>query len=450
MAPQNRTPAIRKELIMRIILAAIIIVAFVSLPVFGDLAITVPEITVFDQDLTGSFEVFISTDETHSLFAHQTQINLSPASSGITFTSAEMTAAGEHPYVFPGATGMFGWELDNGGTTITVADDIFAGPGPAPSLVNGAGLFKVNFDIAPGTPASVFDVTINTNPDVTGLIDGGFQPLTHTVTNGNIRVEQLQAGSHRLRVDFRERDAGGDGNWGNGRSLLLTYGESGATSGRTDPGINGDASTGWGNEKFKATEIRDYGVYTIGTLFGSGDDMLVRDARELGDTSNVLIETYTNKVFEYPGAWVEGVTWNEGGTLEFTVESADKDYFDGFQIVQKEPGRFLVLEPEHTGVDTTLGVFLDANGEGSLDFDRIGCDWFGGMEVDWWVGPFAGFDLIPSGGAPWSDPDAPIVADMGTIAIMHPHTPEPSSLILLTIVGFGACARRRKLRRGHK
>ena len=419
---------------MKITLTTIVIVASISPVAFAGITITAPNILVSDENLTGSFEVFVDTDgETPAIGVHQTRLTLDPVS-GITFTGAELTV--DHTPILPGSTGLI-WSTADGGATIDVGDS-FAGP---PNLFDGAGLFKVNFDLSPGSPPyPIFNVAVSTNPAETFLLDGAYQPLPHATSDGEIQIEQ--SGPHMLRVELH-----GDavGNWANSRTLLLTYGEEGATSGRTDIGVNGDVTTGWGNDKFAATSVGDFGVYTRGAPFGSGDDMLVRDARPLTDTTaNVLVEAYTNKVLDEPSEWIVGDTWNEGGTLEFTIESSDKTYFDDFQIVQREPGRFL----EHTGAATDLGSILDANGHGSFAFDRIGCDWLGDTEIDWWAGPFASFDLIPPDGVALpEDPDAPISVEPGTFVIGHPHTPEPSSLMVLAIAGFGACARRRKFRR---
>ena len=427
---------------MKTILTTIIIVASISPVALGELTITVPNVLVSDMEETGSFEVFITTDETHTISLHQTRISISPDSSGITFTGVEKTTA--HPYVMPDGEWFYG-TVSPDGATIDVGDIVIAGT--PPSLNDGAGLFKVNFDIAPGQPPyPVFDVTISTDPMLTTLVDGDNNELTYSVDNGEIMIERT--GPHRLRVDLQ---GGAGGNWANETStLLLTYGEIGASSGRADPGINGDVTTGWGNEKFGAPGAAegDYGVYSRSEPFGSGDDMLVQDARALTDTtSNVLIETYTNNVFTKPTEWVPGETWNEGGTLEFTVESDDKTYFDGFRIVQKKPGRFL----EDAGLaNALLGDFLDANGHGVLPFDRVGCDWIGGFEIDWLIGSFASFDLIPPEGTAWSDPDAPLMVEMGSHVISHSPTPEPSSFILLAMAGFVACSRRRKPRGGQK
>jgi len=426
---------------MRTILTAlttIVIVASISPVALADLEITVPDITISEGAETGSFEVFITTDETHTISTYAAQLNLSPGSSGVTFTSVEEPTV--HPYIVPSSTGFFYPVISNGGATIDVGDAFESIP--APDLLDGAGLFKVNFAVNyEELTQSTFGLTINTaSPPVTGLSDGGGVNLPYTARNGVLEVES--PGPHILEVKLRGV-VGGDGNWSPGNetsTLLLTY-ELGATTGRTGPG---DVAIGWGSDKFGATSEGNYGVYTRGGPFGSGDDMLVEDSRPLNDTANVLIETYTNKVFDEPGGWVEGVTWNEGGTLEFTVLSDEKTFFDDFQIVQKEPGRFL----DHAGVDERLGDHL-IDGVGTLDFDRIGCDWIGDTEVDWWIGPFAGFVLSPPTPDAWVNPvDEPLSVEMGTFAIGHPHTPEPSSLMLLAIAGFGACAGRRKSRCG--
>ena len=440
---------------MRVILTTIVIVAFISPAALAGLEITVPDLLVSDAETTGSFEVFLTTGEAHSISTYQIQLNLPrhPVTDipipGIEFTSVGRTT--DHTDLMPTADNLFG-SISADGATIIAGNFVFEGP--TPTLFDGAGLFKVNFEIdrqALGAPPyPVFGVTVNTDPLNTALVDGSNSDLAYTVRDGEIHIDRT--GPHKLQMTLYEKAGGGDGNWGvnEGTVFTLTYGENGASLARTDPNTSGigDAATGWGNEKFRETEERDHGVYSRGTPFGSGDDMLVRDARPLNDTSNVLIEAYTNQVFDQPGMWVVGETWNEGGRLEFEVISDDKTYFDKFEIVQKEPGRFL----EHAGVDTTLGSFM-VNGIGSLDFDRIGCDWLGGTEVDWWIGPFAAFDLIPvlpddTEGDPWSGPDGPISVEAGAFAIGHPHTPEPSSLMLLALAGFGACAGRRKSRRG--
>ena len=427
---------------MRTILTTIIIVAFISPVAIADLTITVPNTLVTDGGTVGSFEVFITTDETHTISSHQTRLTLNPAGSGINFESFEETT--DHPYVFSSSTGNFSGSISEDKATITVGD-LWTDPG-APSLNNGDGLFKVNFTIEPGSPPyPVFDVTVSTDPLQTTLADGGYNVLTHSVDNGEIQIDQ--EGPHRLQVKLRQI-TGSAGNWANEAStLLLTYGEPDATSGRADFGATGDVATGWGNGKFGATSEGDFGVYTRGAAFGSGDDMLVRDARALNNTDNVLIETYTNKVFTQPTSWIPGETWNEGGVLEFEVLSDDKAFFDNFQIIQIEPGRFL-NSPGTPGA-TLLGDLADwSDGEGTLTFGRVGCDWLGGTEVDWWIGPFAAFDLIPPGGTLWPGTEAPLSVEMGVHMMGHSPTPEPSSLILLAIAGFGVCGRRRKFRGG--
>jgi len=442
---------------MRTILITIVIVASISPAALAGLEITVPDLLISDGDTTGSFEVFFTTDETYSLSTYQIEIDLLPGSSGITFTGATRTTSPEHPDFMPIA-GNFDDSLGPNGTTITAGNTVFfPEDGTPPALFDNAGLFKVNFEIDRQTlgapPYPIFQVAVNTGQSI--LVDGSDNALVYgpaedyTVRDGVIQVERT--GPHKLQVKLREKVGGGEGNWGDeDTTLILTYGENGVSVARNDPNTGGigDESTGWGNEKFGETVTGEYGVYSRGTPFGSGDDMLVRDARPLNDTSNVLIEAYTNKVFDDPIAWVVGETWNEGGTLDFEVLSDDKTYFDKFQIVQKEPGRFL----DQAGVDTTLGSFM-VNGIGSLDFDRIGCDWIGDTEVDWWIGPFAGFDLIPvlpddTAGTPWSGLNGPLSVEQGTIAMGHPHTPEPSTLMVLAIAGFGVCARRRKVRKG--
>ena len=430
----------QREIIMRTILTTItiVIVAAISPVAFAALEIEVDNIMVSDTEATGSFEVYITTDETHDLSIHQTRINLSPASLGITFTGAEETTT--HPYVMPDGE-WFHSAVTNGGATIDVGDIVIAGT--PTSLNDGDGLFKVNFDITPGAPPyPVFDVTISTDPLMTMLVDDADAHLGFSVDDGEIQIERT--GPHELKVTLH---GGAGGNWSPANetsTLLLTYGKIGATSERNNPGDNGDITTGWGNDKFAATSEGNYGVYTRGEPFGSGDDMLVQDARELTDTANVLIETYTNTVFTEPGVWIPGETWNDGGILEFEVTTPDKTYFHDFRIVQKQPGRFL----DGAGIDTLLGDYLNLNGEGLLPFGRIGTDWPGDIEIDWLIGPFASFDLIPPDGTPWSSPDAPLAVEMGTYLVGHPPTPEPSSFILLAIAGFGVCTRRRRFRSG--
>jgi hypothetical protein len=424
----------RRELIMKTALIAIVIVASTSPAAYGALTISAPSILVSDVDLTGSFEVFLSTDEVPLLSGYQTQLDLNPTS-GITFTGVEMTSV--LTPIFPGSTPFA--TIDNGGATILVGDSL---GGAYPNLFDNAGLFKVNFSINPGSPPyPIFDVGISD----TFLWDDTPSELVHDTSDGEIQIEQ--SGPHQLRVEFREKTGGSAGNWDDDTtSLLLTYGETGATLDRVDSGLNGDIPVGWGNAKFADTEEGDYGVYSRGTPFGSGDDMLAQDARPLTDTtSNVLIETYTNKIFEKPVEWIVGQTWNEGGSLEFTVESTDKTYFDGFTLVQKEPGRFL----DHPGVvPVLLGDILDANGHGVLDFDRFGVDWLPGTEIDWWTGPFASFDLIPTDGVAWVGPEAPLSIESGTFSIGHPPTPEPSTfaLLALALAGLGAFPGRKRLR----
>jgi len=434
---------------MRTILTTIVIVASISSVAFAELIITVPDILVSDTDASGSFEVFVNTDgETPAISGYQTRLLLIPSFSGISIepTGAVVETVVKTPLVPDSEISYTIGTVDhdnNINTPEVRTIDVVGLPTAVPNLFDEAGLFKVNFDITPGTPPyPIFDVIMD--PAFTILADGVGQPLTHTVDNGDIQIQST--GPHELRIDL---DGGAGGNWANETStLLLTYGKAGATGGRVDPGVNGDVAIGWGNDKFNATNEGDYGVYSRGAPFGSGDDMLVQDARPLDDTSaNVLIETYTNKVFDAPtGEWVPGVTWNEGGTLEFTVESSDKAYFDNFQILQKEPGRFLD-HPDHV-TPILLGDFLDANGHGSLPFDRVGCQWLSGEEIDWWIGPFASFDLIPPDGTAWPGLEAPLAVEMGSYLIGHPPTPEPSSFMLLAIAGFGACTRRRRLRNG--
>ena len=139
------------------------------------------------------------------------------------------------------------------------------------------------------------------------------------------------------------------------------------------------------------------------------------------------------------------MTWNEGGVLEFEVLSNDKTFFDDFEIVQREPGRFLASPwtPGGTALKDLADWF---EGEGTLSFGRVGCDWLGESEVDWLVGPFAAFDLIPPDGAAWPDGNAPLNIERGVIAVAHDPTPEPSSVILLAAAGFGVLSRRRKRR----
>ncbi|MBL7219447.1 MAG: PEP-CTERM sorting domain-containing protein [Phycisphaerae bacterium] len=445
---RDRTQLAQRELNMRTVLTAIVVVVAVSPIALAEITLRVSDTIVSDQDPTGSFEVYLDTslNETPTISGYQTQLILTPGLSGISIGAigAVEDTVTRTPLVSGSTIGYETFTVGVGDDSHIVVDvDAFLDT--TPTLFDEAGLFKVEFDINMGAPPyATFDVAVNT--DNTVITDGAYQPLAHATDNGVIEV--VQSGPHELRVTLHEKGGGGDGNWEvEGRTtttLLLTYGKTGATLGRTDSGDDGDVAAGWGNDKFAATSEGDYGVYTRGAPFGSGDDMLVQDARPLNDTSsNVLIETYTNKVFDEPSGWVNGVTWNEGGTLEFTVLSDDKTYFDDFQIVQKEPGRFLA----HDGVNERLGDHL-IDGVGTLDFDRVGCDWIGDTEVDWWIGPFAGFDLIPPGGTALSDIDGPLSVEKGTFAIGHPHTPEPSSLMLLALAGFGACAGRRKSRRG--
>jgi len=429
---------------MRTILTTMIIAAFISQPAFAGLTITAPDILVSDGNTTGSFEVFVTTDETNTISSHQTRLTLDPAGSGISFQSVEETT--DHPYVFSSSTGNFFASISEDKATIDVGDG-WLGAG-VQSLDDGDGLFKVNFTIDSGSPPyPVFDLTVSTDPFQTVLVDDGGGALAYSVDNGEIQIQQ--EGPHQLQVRLQPL-AGSEGNWANeANTLVLTYGESGATSGRADTGPTGDVAIGWGNDKFAASGEGDFGVYTRGAPLGPGDDMLVRDARALNDTGNVLIETYTNQVFTKPSSWVPGETWNEGGILEFEVLSDDKAYFDNFQILQKAPGRF--LDSSGTPDAILLGDLADwYDGEGSLTFGRVGCDWLGDTEVDWWIGPFAVFDLIPPDGEFRSGVDGPLSVEMGSYLIGHPPTPEPSSLILLALAGFAACARRRKFRGGRE
>ncbi|MBT3199030.1 MAG: PEP-CTERM sorting domain-containing protein [Phycisphaerales bacterium] len=424
---------------MRITLTITAILMLASSPVLAELTITAPNILVSDDMTGGSFEVFVSTDETNTISSYMTRLTLDPGSSGISFDSVEPTT--DHSYVFPSSTGNFFATISPDGTTIDVGDGWL---GAAQSLSDGAGLFKVNYTISPSVPPyPIFDMIISDDPAETMLTDHGNNVLGYTVDNGEIQMGTN--GPHKLQVTFRPQQ-GSEGNWATETStLVVTYGELGATTGRADIGINGDTSVGWGDSKYLATEAGQFGVYSRGEPFGSGDDMLTQDARALTDTSNVLIETYTNQVFSKPGAWVVGETWNEGGVLEFEVLTDDKTFFDDFEIVQKEPGRF--LNTSRTPDAIALGDLADwYEGQGSLAFGRVGCDWFADREVDWLTGPFASFDLIPAGGEPWLGTDAPLSVEPGTYAIAHDPTPEPSSIAIFAVAGFGFCSRRRKLR----
>jgi len=426
---------------MRITLTITVILMLAASPVVAELTITAPNILISDDMTSGSFEVFISTDEANTISSHQTMLTLSPGSSGISFDSVEATT--DHPYVFSSSTGNFFGTISPDGSTVNVGDGWLGGG--TQSLSDGDGLFKVNYTVTPGVPPyPVFDLIINPDAPQTVLTDDGDNLLGYTVDNGEIQMSTN--GPHKLQVTFHPLP-GSDGNWATETStLVITYGEMGSTTGRTDIGVNGDMPIGWGNDKFEATSEGEFGIYTRGGPFGSGDDMLVQDARALTDTSNVLIETYTNQVFAEPGSWIVGETWNEGGVLEFEVLTDNKTFFDDFEIIQKEPGRF--LNTSRTPDAIALGDLGDwYEGQGALTFGRVGCDWLGDREVDWLTGPFASFDLIPPGGEPWPGINAPLSIEPGTYAIGHNPTPEPSSLVLLAVAGFGVCSRRRKLRR---
>jgi hypothetical protein len=436
---------IQRERIMRTILTTIVMVLLISMVASADLTITVPDILTSDGITSGSFEVFITTDETHTIANHQTRFTLSPINSGISFDSVEETT--DHPYVFSSSTGNFFGKItldEVEGKAFIDVGDMWMDAG-AQSLTNGDGLFKVNYTITPGLPPyPIFDLTVSTDPTRTILMDDNNNELAFSVDNGEIQM--TQEGPHKLQVKFHQLQ-GSEGNWATETStLVLTYGEIGATSGRSDTGVIGDVAIGWGDDKFDATSEGEFGVYTRSGPFETGGDMLVQDARTLDDTGNVLIETYTNQVFSKPGAWIPGETWNEGGVLEFEVLSDDKTFFDDFQIVQKEPGRFLgsARTPDAISLKDLADWY---EGQGNLNFGRVGCDWLGEREVDWFIGPFASFDLIPPGGTPWPDFGAPLAVELGTSLIAHTPTPEPSSLVLLIVAGFGACAKRRRFRR---
>jgi hypothetical protein len=169
---------------MRQLLTVVLFLSFCSLA-SAELIITADDITSpFSNTVqTGSFEVYISnTGAVPQLSMFQTQLTISPASSGITFTGVEKTTA--HPYVFSGSGNFFG-SVSGSGSTVDVGDILIPG---SLSLNNGVGLFKIDYSIAASTPAGTFNFVVSTNPSYTTLQDASSHNLTYSIHNGGITI----------------------------------------------------------------------------------------------------------------------------------------------------------------------------------------------------------------------------------------------------------------------
>ena len=224
---------------------------------------------------------------------------------------------------------------------------------------------------------------------------------------------------HQMNISFNPLK---DGNYlGASDPLIITYGEIGATSSRND---STDTVVPWYSEKFSQTESGDYGIYTRSEPFGNMTETLTKDSRPEADNSNVLIESFTNNVYERPTEWIPGVTWNEGGKLEITVPN-NNPYFDDFTLTQMDLASFNPRDglAQMTVQDIDLLDGID-DGFGTLEFNRIGWTYTDSAEVDFLIGPHSSFILTPPTGQEWTNVNATTAFEEGTVPIMHPTTPQ--------------------------
>jgi hypothetical protein len=131
----------------------------------------------------GSVEVYVQSTEPAppELIAFQLRISLSPALSGAQFTAVDTPTV--HPYVFnpenPAGVVQPGGSIADGGDFLVNGVAL---------LNDGAGLLKLDYQIAGGTPPGDFMLAINTDPAQSFFFDSAFETLQFTTDDGLLRI----------------------------------------------------------------------------------------------------------------------------------------------------------------------------------------------------------------------------------------------------------------------
>jgi hypothetical protein len=126
---------------------------------------------------TGSLDVYVTSAVSTPIFSYNTEVSLSPTGGGVIFlTPAWDTTA--HTPAFPGPAGFFN---STTATVIQVAHDT----NPAINLDNNEGLFRINYQVAPGT-LGVFNLDFT--QALSNIFDSNNQPVDAVFHGGTITV----------------------------------------------------------------------------------------------------------------------------------------------------------------------------------------------------------------------------------------------------------------------
>lgn len=142
---------------MRAKSAAVLLLTFLSAPTRADLIleVSIAEVPASSLDQTGFFEIYVASSELPQpqISAHQLQISID-ISSGITFESAGGTTG--RTYLGPSAAPTTSVSPDK--STIDSGDfDLLT----ATPLFDGAGLLRVEYHVAGGTPPGSYAIQFN-------------------------------------------------------------------------------------------------------------------------------------------------------------------------------------------------------------------------------------------------------------------------------------------------
>lgn len=131
---------------------------------------------------TGTFEVYVNSglEPQPDVIAWQVRLNLAPATSGVSFVGYDKPV--DHPYVLPGGD-LWAGSISPDGAQLEAGDMLITGQVP---LVDGAGLVRVTFEVAGGTPPGVYDVSIDAG--FSYIADDGYAFLPYEASHGRITI----------------------------------------------------------------------------------------------------------------------------------------------------------------------------------------------------------------------------------------------------------------------
>ena len=129
------------------------------------------------------FDVSLTVTGAANISAFQFTLDL-PSTSGITFTSADITSPN---YIFPSSSGI-GWTLGSNSLSITAGDLDLTAPGYVTLSDTAVTLGRVYFQVAPTASGSTVPVTFDTSAMQTLVLDDLGNSLGYSPSSGSIVV----------------------------------------------------------------------------------------------------------------------------------------------------------------------------------------------------------------------------------------------------------------------